>query len=809
MRYGSFESASGLRPLAAFVVVAAFLVAVVVKSALLALDSAHAQPDHGARDVGPAPDFDIVDRTGRTLARSVQRIELRMSPRAMWQAHTPDAMARKIATTLGGEVGAEQLLARMLPDAVEGLITVTDPAFDLDREQALRVHSWMAELGLDDGMRLVHRSDVEPWRIVWNPSLVMSKATREAQSVRGRTPGPRRWSQKLADGLAHSIRGGDEPERAVGDVWAAHERERARVWRALIPCADRVVVDSLPPARVTTLAALFDREHVAEHQMSLGFHHERVYPVRQVDGTQRPFRVIGSWRYIDRGTATRRAVAACCGVAVPEDSPEHLDRHLRAVRGMLDRKHPLSGLEGLCSKILADPNWRFLAGRPATYEFERNWPVHSRSRRYYREDRGEGETPRVVTTLDAVLQGTLRGLLADLVDEHRPALAMGVAVDVASGDVLALDAVSPYLVSEFLPTWHTFTPGSTFKPIVMATALDRGLVDPGEQIDTHDGNYRIPGSTRVIHEAEGPPGGLQEARDGVAYSINALMVQIGMRVDDASFHHTLSRLGYGQPQGLGVGVESAGHLPALPWSRAYTHASISFGHELSVTLCQHAAGLLAAVRGGAWLPLRLVSGLERGGEFYPLEAERPRRVFSAAASAEVRDMMARAANYGTGRHLSAREAELGTPLRLGVKTGTAQKVGGEVCLHLELERNEHNAHLARKDPDWIPFSALAGRPSVHAGRSCYTSSIALVGSVPGEQREVFVLVVVDEPRGREKFGSRVAGPTAVKLLKEALGLTRSGHPVGLAAAGDVPDPYQGEVNDQEFPWAHDAREEGQ
>ncbi|MDP6538471.1 MAG: penicillin-binding transpeptidase domain-containing protein [Planctomycetota bacterium] len=811
MRHGSFESASGLRPVSAFMVVGLMLGLVAVKSGLLALDATHAQPDHGARERLPAPDFDITDRTGRTLARSVQRIELRMSPRAMWQAHTPAAMASKIAATLGHEAGAGELLARMLPDAVDGRITVSDPAFDLDREQAARVHAWLEELDLGEGMRLVPRRDAPPLvRIEWTPALVMSRSMREAHSVGGRTPGPRRWSQKIADGLARSMRGGAEPERIAGDVWVAHERQRARIWRALMPCADRVVIDSLPPGRVAALAALLDEERVAEHQMNLGFHHERVYPVREsaVAVDERPFEVIGSWRYIDHATAVRRVVSECCGEPEGGGSAEHLEHHRRAIRRMLDHKHPLSGLEGLCAGILAEPDWSFVAGREATYDFERHWPVHRRPRRYYRSDESEGETPRVVTTLDAALQGTLRGLLADAVDEHRPALAMGIAVDVASGDVLALDAASPYTVSEFLPTWHTFTPGSTFKAIVMAAALDRGLVDPVELLDTHDGHYRIPNSTRVIHEAEGPPGGLQPARDGLAFSINALLVQIGLRVDDASLHDILDRLGYGRRQGLGVGTESVGHLPALPWSRAYTHASVAFGHELGATLCQHAAGLLTVVRGGTYLPLRLVRGVERGGEAYLLQTPRPRRVLSAAACAEVRDMMARAAEYGTGRHLSAREAELGTPLVLGAKTGTAQKVAGEVCLHLELERNEHNASLAREDPAWVPFGALAGRPSPHPGRSCYTSSIALVGSVAGEGREVFVLVVVDEPRGREKFGSRVAGPAAIKLLKEALGLTRAGHPVGLARAGDALEPHYGETNGLDLPWAQEASEGG-
>ena len=156
---------------------------------------------------------------------------------------------------------------------------------------------------------------------------------------------------------------------------------------------------------------------------------------------------------------------------------------------------------------------------------------------------------------------------------------------------------------------------------------------------------------------------------------------------------------------------------------------------------------------------------------------------------------------GTGRHISAREKKLGTRIELLSKTGTTEKEPGVACLHLELERNERNAGLegGSKHPDFIGFEQIKWQPGPHDG-SCYTSSICLAGRVTGSEREVMVLVVVDEPRSKKKFGSDVAGPAAISVLKEALGLTVGGVPVA-ERAGFVQDyGYDREGQGREHPW---------
>src|SRR5262249_20159676 len=140
---------------------------------------------------------------------------------------------------------------------------------------------------------------------------------------------------------------------------------------------------------------------------------------------------------------------------------------------------------------------------------------------------------------------------------------------------------------------------------------------PETTFDVGNGEYRVvypdgTPSARVIREAEGALRGRDTAARFFAYSVNAALAQIGLRIDDVRFHGYLERLGYGTPPGSGLGPERAGNLPPTPWSYAYTHASIGFGHEFSTTLWRHAEALATVVRGGVHVPLTLVSSVEQG-----------------------------------------------------------------------------------------------------------------------------------------------------------------------------------------------------
>lgn len=747
--HAALISASGLRPMSAFVVVGSVVLSVAVWVARLATHDA-TQPDRIRSDEGERPAYAIASREGETIARFVPRFDLVLSPRSLWQAHTPQRMATALSSALAGTVSPEALLAGLLPDAdARGEIHVE--GWDFNRRQTQRLHEWIesgagTELGALPGIRY-EPTGAGAWRLVWTPTVLLSEEVRRAHGV----PAAWRWARRLADGLDACRR--DEPldMRMLSDAQARGVREA--VWKALVPSAFARPVRGMAPDLVLPLRKELEAQGVADWQMKIDYGRDRVYP----PGVQELF---GSWGFPD----------------------EHAKDPA-----------PRAGLELLCDGLLSARRFAFLERRGDLYRWVDDRPVRGERANGYLDFTPASPAPVVRTTLDLGLQRYLGEELEAVLADNEAAVAMGIVLDVASGEILALDSREEYSIAPFAPIFHVFTTGSTFKAITMAVALEEGVTRPDETLEVGNGEYRIlypdgRPSYRVIREAENALEGRHTAAEFLAHSVNAALAQIGLRVEDERFYDYLVGLGYGTRPGSGLGPERAGHLPPLPWSYASTHASIGFGHEFSTTLWRHAAALATIVRGGEYRPLALLRSVEQGQRVLDVPPPPATRVFSERTSALVKDMMRLGAAEGTGRKvraafeeaLAARfpEGVAAADWDLGTKTGTAQKVPTELCVHVELGERE------RWEEQGIPATRarVAGlRQLAKPHRNCYTSSICVFGRGPLDARDIMVLIVVDEPRGKKKFGSDVAGPTACRILAEALGLTEN----GVAPSHDV------------------------
>ncbi len=739
-------SASGLRPMSAFVVVGAVVLAVALWVARIATGDAQ-QPNRVRSEMGEAPAYSIASGDGQTIARFAPRFDLELSPRSLWQAHTPRRMAEALALVLGGKPSARELLAALLPDAdASGRVHVDD--WQLTLRQSQRIQDWIADgagsgKGSLEGLALA-RAGERAFQLVWQPEILLSEEQRRRHGVSQAW----RWARRLADGLyscRHDIPLDIPLDQALGSE-AAAGRARDEIWKALLPTAFARPIRGLAPDLVLPLRAELEAQGVATWQMHIAYARDRVYPAGEHE-------LYGSWGYLGP-EATKPA--------------------------------PRAGLESVCDRLLADKRYAFVERGAERYHWLDDRPVRGERASGYLGFLPASEPPVVRTTLDLGLQRFLGEELRATLATHAAALAMGIVVDVESGEILAVDSAEAYAIQPFAPVYHVFTVGSTFKVLTMATALEEGVVTPHTTLDAGQGEYRVvypdgTSSGRVIREAEGALTGTDTAGRFFAYSVNAALAQIGLRIDDQRFHDTLARLGYGRAPGSGLGPERAGNLPSTPWSYAYTHASVGFGHELSTTLWRHAEALATVVRGGEHRPLALLRSVEQGAQHLDVPGAAATRVFSRETSERVREMMRLGASEGTGREVgrafqsSVARAQGSQPspgsFDLGTKTGTAQKVPSELCVHVEL------GERARWEAEGLPatqarIDALSGIEKPH-GR-CYTSSICAFGRAPNHPRELMVLLVVDEPRGKERFGSRVAGPAAERVLAEALGLTRNG-----------------------------------
>lgn len=780
-----FDSASGLRPVSAFALIGCVIALVVGRVAWLAAWGEETRAPSVRTESDPAPSGSIHDREGRPMAVFVQRLDLVLSPNALWQAHTPDALARNLSAALGGTPTPAELLSRMLPDARRGVVVARDPAsgrpLSFTREQARAVDEWARRGGFDDeagGLSIdgiwLEQQRGGAWHLCWSPTIALSEAMR-ARHMPARRHNPLAWTRVLADGLARCLLGETALEPGPGMDASELERQREGLWRILMPTTYAVAVRDFDARRAPDVAALLAGERVAHHQMSIARDRARDYPGGRDE-------LLGFWGWLDGDAAERAAlleagfaradVAAQGGVQRLLDGMDDVQRarHADLRHTLVTTQQPLTGLERAAARLLAEPRWDFLAREPARFSYWQQRPVGEVARPYFVDARPASETPRVLTTIDALLQRFVDDELARVMREHQPAVAMAIALDVQSGSVLAVGSRSAYETSGWAPLHHQVLPGSTFKIVIMASALDAGVVTPGTTFDVGDGRaYRLPG--RVVREAElSRRSGLQTAAQCLAYSLNAGLVQIGMRVPAETLRGYLAALHYGEAPRSGLGGERAGHLPALPWRPVWEHASVSYGYETQVTLWQHAAALASVVRGGEWLPLRLLDAVEQGGRRWQLEAAQPERVFGARACEEVREMMRMGAREGTGERVAAPELLPG--LDVGTKTGTAERVSSELCIHVELQHQaRHAAALTRCSRDCRRQAKAL--PNPHRG-ACVTLSMAAVGRRLDGEREVLVLVMVDEPVHKSRYGSDTAGPAAVAILKEALGVTALG-----------------------------------
>ncbi len=726
-----FRSESGYRPMSAFVVVAAVLIGVAGRVAQVAL-CAEEGGGTVAVEQGLEPVFELADAHERTVAYFVDRLDLVASPRSMWLAHTPDHMAASLAEAIG-TVSAEDVARALLPDAEGGWIEAAE--LPLNARQASAVLGWAERggaLGEAEPGPPLAGVDVVPagldgekprFLLRWQPAVLLSRSEREAHGERS----PTRWTRRLLDGLSAALfLDAEQEDEARGTD--ANEACRRFVWSKLMPTGHCLAARDVPAERALEVERMLKEEGVSPLQMRLVRGRDRRYPTGALE-------IFGTWGRIEG------------------DEPEPL---------------PRDGLELLAERVFEDQDLGLAASEPAAYAFmvQRNRAL---GRTQYYLGRREAETPpRVVTTLDLDLLRTVRRELTGVMEEHDPAVAMAIVIDLERGDVLAVDSLEKYPVQPFAPVYYAFTPGSTFKLLTMAVALEEKKVRPDERFDVGDGRaYHLPDCKRWIREAEGSRSGSITAAECLAYSVNIGLVLIGQRLDPEVFRGKLRELGYGTAPGAGLGPEHPGLIPQLPWKKNWELASVSFGHEVMTTLWQHATGLSAVVRGGVLRPLRLISAVEQNGVRHEIPLDPGKRVFSAETCATIREMMSMGASVGTGRKVARPDLVMGT------KTGTAEKVPSEICAHVAGAARQA-AQEAGRPFTGKDYQRLAGVPKPHGRKSCYTSSMCIVGRPVEGGREIMVLLVVDEPTGKAKFGSDVAGPAAARILAEALGRTVDG-----------------------------------
>ncbi|MHC4876913.1 MAG: peptidoglycan D,D-transpeptidase FtsI family protein [Planctomycetota bacterium] len=354
----------------------------------------------------------------------------------------------------------------------------------------------------------------------------------------------------------------------------------------------------------------------------------------------------------------------------------------------------------------------------------------------------------VQLTLDLPVQMFAEKALDKVIDAWQPTSACAIVMNPRSGDVLAMASRPTYspndLASVSANAWRNqainivYEPGSTFKPFVVAWALEHGVLKRDERFDCEMGEYRM--GPRLLRDHHPYP--RLSVTDILVKSSNIGMAKIGQRLANAGLYDATIAFGFGRPTGIELPGELSGLLRPLDDWNGYSTGSIPMGQELAVTPLQLITAHAALANGGRLVTPRILYGVQgqrsdRDSMFLTSmedpDVAVPAKIVTgtvpeAIADWVVQEPMVQVVERGTGHR--ARLA----PWTVFGKTGTAQKY----------------------DPETGTYS-----------ETLYTSSF--VCGAPAQDPKVLVLVVVDEPdSGKSHGGGRVAAPAAAEILQRTL-----------------------------------------
>jgi len=386
----------------------------------------------------------------------------------------------------------------------------------------------------------------------------------------------------------------------------------------------------------------------------------------------------------------------------------------------------LAGVEQAWDAHLAGVEGRALVGRDA---FGRE--ITGAPRVLKPSTPGQG----VMLTLDATLQYIAEREVDAVWRRTRSKAALALAMDPKNGDILAL-AIRPTFNPNSFGTatdderrnravTDPFEPGSTFKVILAAAALEEGVIRPTDRLYAENGAIRVHSAT--IRDWK--KFGWLSFAEVLQNSSNVGSIKVGLSLGKDRYFKYISGFGFGVPTGVGFTGESRGQLRAPPQWSGLSLATMSIGQEISVTTLQMVNAFSAVANGGRLLQPQIVRArLDAEGREIQrtLEPKVIRQVIAPDTARQLIEMMTTVVRDGTGRHAAIPGYDVAG------KTGTAQKM----------------------DPATRRYSRAPG-------------VLSFVGFVPAQDARLAMIVMLDEPK-TEKWGSEAAAPIFAAIGKEAL-----------------------------------------
>lgn len=340
-------------------------------------------------------------------------------------------------------------------------------------------------------------------------------------------------------------------------------------------------------------------------------------------------------------------------------------------------------------------------------------------------------------TIDSKIQTIMERELDIAEAAYNPDGIIAIAMNPNNGEILGMSSRPTFDPANFqsvpqevynrnLPVWMTYEPGSTFKIITLAAALEEGKVNL-EKDHFHDsGSVQVAGARLKCWKRGGH--GDQTFLEVVQNSCNPGFVELGERLGKEKLFKYIKDFGFGQKTGIDLQGEGTGILFNMDRVGPVEQATTAFGQGVSVTPIQQVAAVAAAVNGGTlyqpYIAKELIDPVTNEVVMRNTPVEK-RKVISEETSKEIRHALETVVAEGTGGKAFV------DSYRVGGKTGTAQKAQGGRYLE--------NNYI-----------------------------VSFIGFAPADDPQIVVYVAVDNPKGVSAFGGTISAPIVGNIMRDGL-----------------------------------------
>ena len=340
-------------------------------------------------------------------------------------------------------------------------------------------------------------------------------------------------------------------------------------------------------------------------------------------------------------------------------------------------------------------------------------------------------------TVDAKIQSFCESALLKLMEEQKPKTATAIVMDPNTGEILAMSSKPSFDLNEpprndvtylmetvrNLSVVDVYEPGSTFKVLTMATAIEEGVAELSN-------SFYCPGFCTVDGEKikcwKSIGHGSQDLTDGLCNSCNCVFVDLALRLGSEKLYESFERYGLGDALGVDFTGEGSGILMDSESAKTVDLARMGFGQAIAVTPLQLISAICSVINGGSLMQPYFVSKIydENNGVIYENSPTKLSQTISKETSEKIKVMFEEVVKNYSGIQSFI------PGYRVGGKTGTSQKY---------------------KD------GKISGE---------YIASF--VGGFPADNPEYVVLVIADEPSMGNYYGSIVATPYAKMIIENII-----------------------------------------